>query len=184
MTDLQLIEALKKGDESCFKYLYDYLPDVKRFIRQNSGNEDDAKDLLQEAAITFYINLKNGKYTHTNLKGYILTIVRNQWFDRLDKQKRERTKRSQINKEEVQEAIQFEINKPRRALGQYLQDALDKIGEPCKALIVATVYVKTKMDQVATQFGLANAKSARQQKLRCLNRLRSLTSYTEIIDLT
>src|ERR1700743_768330 len=154
MTDLQLIEALKKGNESCLKYLYSYLPDVKRFITQNSGDEDDAKDLLQEAIIAFYNNLRDGKYQHTSLKGYILIIVRNKWYDRLEKVKRQRSKHTEIAVDEDTEdnVIPFEIRKPTVSLGEYLQDALNRLGDPCKSIIRATVYLKKKMDWLSRYF--------------------------------
>ncbi|MBS1521825.1 MAG: sigma-70 family RNA polymerase sigma factor [Bacteroidetes bacterium] len=185
MTETQIIEELKKGNENYLKYLYSFLPDVRRFTRQNNGDEEDAKDLLQDAIISFYENLRCGKYSQNNLKGYLLTICRNKWFDKLDKLKRQANKIKDIISinEEAEEDRQFEFRMQQRSLSEYLQDALNKLGEPCKTLIEATVYLKIRMEQVAQDYGYADAHSARQQKLRCLKRLKGFTSYEHIINL-
>ncbi|HTD40110.1 MAG TPA: sigma-70 family RNA polymerase sigma factor [Mucilaginibacter sp.] len=185
MTESQIIDELKKGNENYLKYLYSFLPDVRRFTRQNNGDEEDAKDLLQDAIITFYDNLRSGKYLQSNLKGYLLTICRNKWLDKLDKLKRQANKIKDIisGQEEAEEDRQFEFRIHRTSLSEYLQEGLNKLGEPCKTLIEATVYLKLRMEQVAQDYGYADAHSARQQKLRCLKRLKGFISYEQIINL-
>ncbi len=183
MTDLELLKELKNGNQTCLKYLYGFLPDVRRFIVQNSGDEDDAKDLLQDAIIVFYKNVMNDQYQSRNLKGYILTVVKHQWFDRLDKLKRQKNKLPELMVEEAQEDSEFELAKSSMSLSEYMRQALDKLGDPCRALIRATVFLKIRMEQIAADFGYADAHSARQQKLKCLKRLRLSTSYEDIINL-
>ncbi len=171
MTEAQLIEGLKNGDEACFKYLYKYyIPDVKRYILKNSGDEDNAKDMFQEAVIALLGNLRSGKYAHqNNLKGYFLRIVRNKWLDRIDRGEADDTP---LINEPVGEDKPFEF--PGLTLGKYLKQALQKLGDPCKSLIIATVVLKKRMERAALDFGYADAHSARQQKLRCLKKLREL----------
>jgi RNA polymerase sigma factor (sigma-70 family) len=182
VTENEIVLQLKNGNDSYLQYLYAYLPEVRRYMLNNNGDEDDAKDSLQEAIIVLYKNIQAGKYNHTNLKGYIMTIVKNQWLDLLKKRKTQQDKL--FVEEEAEEPQVIEIGKPKISLRQYLQDAINKLGDPCKSILIATIFFKKRMEQIAADFGYADAHSVRQQKLRCLKRLRGLVDPAFLINLS
>jgi hypothetical protein len=52
--------------------------------------------------------------------------------------------------------------------------ALNSLGEPCKSLLKAFYIEKKSMDQIALLFGYTNADNAKNQKYKCLMRLKKL----------
>ena len=52
--------------------------------------------------------------------------------------------------------------------------ALGSLGEPCKSLIEAYYIHKKGMADIAEEFGYTNADNAKNQKYKCLMRLKKL----------
>jgi hypothetical protein len=57
---------------------------------------------------------------------------------------------------------------------EMMHEALLKIGEPCKSLLEAYYFNKQQMQEIAFQFGYTNADNAKNQKYKCLIRLKKL----------
>jgi len=55
-----------------------------------------------------------------------------------------------------------------------MENALQKIGEPCKSLLEAFYIEKKSMPEIAGIFGYTNADNAKTQKYKCLIRLKKL----------
>ena len=97
MTDHEFQEqltALQNGNEQLldklflahYSYITDYM--VKDF---NSGNyrcsPDDAKDVFMDGLLKLRTELLKGKVENKNLRGYLVTICRNSWLKRKNKEK-------------------------------------------------------------------------------------------------
>jgi hypothetical protein len=55
-----------------------------------------------------------------------------------------------------------------------MEKAIVSLGEPCKSLIEAFYIQKRNMQDIASQFGYTNADNAKNQKYKCLMRLKKL----------
>ena len=55
-----------------------------------------------------------------------------------------------------------------------MERALASIGEPCKSLLEAFYLQKRNMSEIAGNFGYTNADNAKNQKYKCLMRLKKL----------
>lgn len=55
-----------------------------------------------------------------------------------------------------------------------MEKAIASLGEPCKGLIEAFYIQKRNMQDIASQFGYTNADNAKNQKYKCLMRLKKL----------
>ena len=55
-----------------------------------------------------------------------------------------------------------------------MEKALQGLGEPCKSLLEAFYMQKRNMQDIASGFGYTNADNAKNQKYKCLMRLRKL----------
>jgi DNA-directed RNA polymerase specialized sigma24 family protein len=62
MTDQEILDRIKKGDEAALDFLYkkNYKMMVNMIIK-NNGTEDEAKDIYQEALLAFWIKAASGK---------------------------------------------------------------------------------------------------------------------------
>ncbi len=182
MTDQEIIKQLKKGNESCLKYLYRHINMVKSLILKNNGSEDDALDIFQEAIIVFYKNVMSGEY---ELKGkissYLYEVSRRLWLNQLNRRKKYENPNSDANL--IEQVDEINEKTESKALQEYIRNALEKLGEPCKSLLEAAVFLSMKMEDIAERFNYSGARSASQQKLRCLKKLREGISYDDIIGL-
>ena len=185
MEDKEIIRQLKLGNEHYLKYLYAHLDMVQSWVLRNNGGAEEAKDLFQEAIMVFYKNLMQGKYEHrAKISTYLFEICRRNWMTFLNRKAGRQEPLGEVHRDNMKtEAFEVEINPKKRSLKHYLDEALEQLGEPCKSLIQATVQLKRKMEEVAREFGYSDAHSARQQKLRCMKRLRGMVSYDVVMQL-
>jgi DNA-directed RNA polymerase specialized sigma24 family protein len=55
-----------------------------------------------------------------------------------------------------------------------MEKAMNSLGEPCKSLLQAFYINKQNMQEIAATFGYTNADNAKNQKYKCLIRLKKL----------
>jgi len=68
----------------------------------------------------------------------------------------------------------IEVHEERNLEFQMMERALSGLGEPCKSLLEAFYVQKKNMGVIAVGFGYTNADNAKNQKYKCLMRLRKL----------
>jgi DNA-directed RNA polymerase specialized sigma24 family protein len=80
--------------------------------------------------------------------------------------------------EHVEETVavdeDLEFHEKHNADFLIMENALNKIGEPCKSLLEAYYLQKKNMLEIAADFGYTNADNAKTQKYKCLVRLKKL----------
>ncbi len=147
---------------------------VQSFILNNNGSYDDARDIFQEAMIILYENGKSESFVLTcQIKTYIYSICRRLWLKRL-----QQLKRFAPNVESLNETIpveeDLEYQERRNADFTIMERALGSLGEPCKSLLEAYYLQKKDMTNIAATFGYTNSDNAKNQKYKCLIRLKKL----------
>jgi RNA polymerase sigma factor (sigma-70 family) len=174
-TDSEVILGILNNSENALKRLYTaYFPMILQLIINNNGDEDDAKDIYQEAIIVLYNKVKAGNFElSSKLKTYIYSICRRLWLKRLSQLNRyggdirdfeEYSPVEDEQDENDEKSIQF--NK--------MESALQQLGEPCKT-IMEDFYIHNKsMQDICERFGYTNADNAKTQKYKCLQRLKKL----------
>jgi len=55
-----------------------------------------------------------------------------------------------------------------------MEKAMNGLGEPCKSLLEAFYMQKRSMQEIASGFGYTNSENAKNQKYKCLMRLKKL----------
>ena len=174
-TDSEVILGILNNSDAALKKLYvAYFPMVLQLIINNNGNEDDAKDIYQEAIIVLYNKVKAGDFElSSKLKTYIYSICRRLWLKRL----------AQLNRyggdirdfEEylpVDDAV--EEHGDRDLQFDKMESALQLLGEPCKTIMEDFYIYNRSMQEICERFGYTNADNAKTQKYKCLQRLKKL----------
>ena len=170
-----LLEGLARNDRQSIEAIYrDNYPMIQAFILNNSGNPDEAKDIFQEAMIVLFEKAGSGVFElNCQLKTYLYSVCRRLWLKRL--QQLQRTSGQSDNMDEtvpVEEEI--EAHEKRNTDFIIMENAMSKIGEPCKSLLDAYYMQKKNMQDIARDFGYTNADNAKTQKYKCLMRLKKL----------
>jgi RNA polymerase sigma factor (sigma-70 family) len=169
-----LLKALANNDSKATETIYkDNFNMVLNFILNNNGSYDEARDIFQEAMITLYQKAKSESFVLTSqIKTYLYSVCRRLWLKRL--QQLGKTTNGIENFDTVIVEDDVEIHERQNAELGIMDRALNSLGEPCKSLLEAFYMEKKSMDQIALMFGYTNADNAKNQKYKCLIRLKKL----------
>jgi RNA polymerase sigma factor (sigma-70 family) len=170
-----LLKGLAHNDKKAIETIYkDNFTMVQSMILNNNGTYDDARDVFQEAMITLYEKSKTESFVLTcQVKTYIYSVCRRLWLKRLQQLGRFVP---QLNgfEETVQVEEDMDLHERRNADFAIMERALGSLGEPCKGLLEAYYLEKKGMIEIAEKFGYTNADNAKNQKYKCLMRLKKL----------
>ncbi|GAC1383919.1 MAG: hypothetical protein NVSMB45_11570 [Ginsengibacter sp.] len=173
--DENLLSKLAVGDAASVETIYrENYGIIESYIIKNSGNLDDARDIFQEAMIVLYEKAKRGELKLTcQLKTYIYAICKRLWLKKL--QHLDRFYPAIENSEDAPAADEeMEMYEKKTFDIAIMESAMNKIGEPCKSLLEAFYIQNKTMPQIAGLFGYTNADNAKNQKYKCLVRLKKL----------
>jgi len=170
-----LLQGLVNNDSKAIESIYkDNYNMIQAFILNNNGSYDDARDIFQEAMITLYEKAKSESFVLTcQIKTYVYSVCRRLWLKRLQQLGRYITADENLE-ETVQVEDDLEIHEKRNAEFAIMERALGSLGEPCKSLLEAYYIQKKGMTEIAGEFGYTNADNAKNQKYKCLMRLKKL----------
>ncbi len=146
---------------------------VVRLVVNNGGDIDDAKDIFQESIIILYNNVCSGTFElNSKLKTYIYAVCRNLWLKKLTK----KGIYSNIDDLEEKIAVEDDIESHKERDKQFImmENALEKLGEPCKTIIKDFYIHDLTMQDICEKFGYTNTDNAKNQKYKCLQRLKRL----------
>jgi RNA polymerase sigma factor (sigma-70 family) len=180
--DEALVAAVRSGDDRALERLYrQHYPMVAQLVRTNSGSDDEAKDIYQEAVIVFYEKAKQPSFVLTcQVKTYLYAVSRRLWLKRLAERNRFATPFADTETWPPEGAAVAETPRDERwALGQEeryhsMEAALHQLGEPCRSLLEGFYLREQSMTDLMHEHGYANTDTAKTQKYKCLGRLRKL----------
>jgi len=170
-----LLEGLAKNDRLAIETLYrQHYRMVQSLIINNQGTIDDARDIFQEAMIVLYEKAKSGSFElHCQIKTYVYSVSRRLWLKRLQQLQKFLPDVNGLD-ELVPVEEEVEAAEKRNAEFHLMERAMFNLGEPCKSLLEAFYVHKKNMTEIAGNFGYTNADNAKNQKYKCLMRLKKI----------
>lgn len=174
-TEKDLLHGLAKNDRKAIESIYkQHYTMVQTLIMNNNGSPDDARDIFQEAMIVLYEKVKTGGFElNCLLKTYLYSVCKRLWLKRLSQQQRFTPEVERLE-ETVPVEEELEAHKQRNLDFQVMETSMNNLGEPCKSLLEAYYLHKKNMVEIAAEFGYTNADNAKNQKYKCLMRLKKL----------
>ena len=170
--DQKYIDGLVNNNSFIIQTIYDkFVPKVINYVKQNSGDEEYAQDVVQDTIITIY-----NQATQKNLQltcpfdAYFFLLCKRKWLNTL---KKNNNKEVTINEEVLSkddDAAQFvfETSIFETKLNLFNQ-MFDQLGKACKDLLNATFKIKS-MEEVAASLNVSYA-YARKKKSLCIGQL-------------
>lgn len=170
-----LLKGLALNDRNSVETIYKlYYNMVQTLIINNNGSADDARDIFQETVIVLYEKAKTGSFElNCQLKTYVYSVSRRLWLKKLQQMQKFLPGMNNLE-ETVPVEEEIESHSQRNSEFQVMEKALLHLGEPCRSLIEAFYLQKKNMADIAGHFGYTNADNAKNQKYKCLMRLRKL----------
>lgn len=177
-TDSEYIEGLRLSNDAVIRSIYKkHYPVIARMVLNNNGTEQEAKDVFQETVLVLYHHVKKAEFILScALQTYLFSVARRLWLKQLHK----KNGLSKLDErfyegEDVAEAkSDLEIYEERDQNISRMKDSMGQLGEPCKALLEDFYTKHLSMDEIADKFGYTNADNAKNQKYKCLQRLKKI----------
>jgi RNA polymerase sigma factor (sigma-70 family) len=171
----ELLNGLAVNDNKAIETIYkENYNMVQSLILSNNGTIHEAKDVFQEAMIVLYEKARSGNFELScQIKTYVYSVCRRIWLKRLQQNNRYSVEMASLAEiVPVEEDIEEHEKKDEEFAT--LEKAIGSLGEPCKSLIESFYFQKKNMQEIASQFGYTNADNAKNQKYKCLMRLKKL----------
>jgi RNA polymerase sigma factor (sigma-70 family) len=175
VNETALLAGLAQDDRTAIETIYSQQYNmVQTLVINNNGTADDARDIFQEAMIVLYEKAKSGSFElNCQLKTYVYSVCRRLWLKKLQQMQKYEPGRNGIE-DTVAVDEDLELHEQRNNDFLMMERALASIGEPCKSLLEAFYLQKRNMTEIAGNFGYTNADNAKNQKYKCLMRLKKL----------
>ncbi len=178
--DQVYIEALLKNDSKVLSKIYTkFSYKIVSFVKNNSGNTDDAQDIIQETLVTIYHQAKEKKFILTcPFDAYFFLLCKRRWLNELKKRGNNRVtiveEMTSITEEQEQQVEETEIFELQHKL---FESKFKELGKKCQELLKATFKIKS-MEEVAKFLGVSYG-YARKSKSECMGKLTKLVKNSK-----
>ncbi|GAA0192238.1 hypothetical protein GCM10009122_55050 [Fulvivirga kasyanovii] len=179
MKDKEIFEKICRGDEKSLEYLYKkYYRMMTKLVISNSGTEQEAKDIYQDALVVFWQKATSGNLVLTSkISTYLYSICQNLWRKELDRKKR-------LTNEEKDGVEYTDIDSEERA--KIIHNCISELGDTCKKVLMYYYFDGLSMQDIADKLGFANTNTAKTKKYKCKKKLddlvKSLYSESDFLD--
>ncbi len=170
-----VIDSLRHGDHAVLRRIY---KETQKEFQQWSFSQyklpsGESEEIFQNTVIIFYEKIVSGGLDlSSHWKTYLFAIGKNKIREYLRAAGRSSSLEGVLTAEpeDSLEEDELEVDGQR----DLVIKCIDKLGSPCKDLIVAYYYKKMALDEISLQLGYKNSNSAKNQKFKCMQRLRDL----------
>jgi len=164
-----LLEGIRLHDSDTLEYIYKkFFPSVKAFVNNNSGNDDDARDVFQEAIVAIYRKVNDESFAITcSFKTYVYAIVKNLWLKELEKRKTSGVKLNAEGEFEIaEEPVDGSFFDPKSERFKLYQKHFLTLSEDCQK-VLRLFFAKQSLQEISQTMGFGSEKYAKKRKFQC-----------------
>ncbi|CAN1572747.1 RpoE DNA-directed RNA polymerase specialized sigma subunit, sigma24 homolog [Flavobacteriaceae bacterium] len=170
--DQMYIEGLANNDSAIISLIYKkFVPKVVHYIRNNSGDEDQAQDVIQEVMILLFNQAKAKQLQLTcPFDAYFFLLCKRKWLNELKKTSNKgvtiKDDMASIKESADEMVLQTELFDEKQQLYDLM---FEKLGDKCKELLKLSFTLKS-MEEVAEKL-LVTYGYVRKKKSLCIGQL-------------
>ena len=188
-SDEQILKGILRHDNLILQYIYkQFYFRVNAFIKKNSGTEEDANDVFQEAIIVIYRKLKDSDlvFETSSFQGYLFSVCRFLWLKQLESR---RLEQERINdtlpfQEEVYDENLVDLVEKNERYYLY-QKHFKSLSTDCQKLM-QLFFEKVPLSEIAKIMGYKSEKYAKKRKFNCkellISRIKQDTEFKKILE--
>ncbi|MFM7485429.1 MAG: RNA polymerase sigma factor [Cytophagales bacterium] len=179
VNEKEIFERIQIGDEKALEIIYKkYYRMMTKLVITNSGTEEEARDVYQDALVVFWQKARSGNLVLTSkMSTFIYSICQNLWRKELDRKKR-------LSNEEKDAPTSMDMDSPERE--KIMAKCLEQLGETCRKVLTYYYFDEMSMQEIADKLGFANTDTAKTKKYKCKQKLDELVkaqySETDFLD--
>lgn len=186
-SNLELLNGILRNDTIILQFIYkNFYSKINFFIKKNSGDDDDANDVFQEAIIILYRKLKaNDLVLDCTFETYLYSVCRFLWLKQLDKRKLEKEKikdNHEYNEDLYDDGLEkvADLNERYRLYQKHFVN----LGKDCQK-ILQLYFDKVPLKNIAQIMGFKSEKYAKKRKFKCkeylINSIKQDLEYSKIL---
>lgn len=188
-SDEQILKGILRHDNLILQYIYkQFYYKVNMFIKKNSGTEDDANDVFQEAIIVIYRKLKENDlvFASSSFQGYLFTVSRYIWLKQLEQKRIEQEKINETLpfQEDIYDDNLMELVEKNEKYGLY-QKHFKTLSTDCQKLL-QLFFEKVPLSEIARIMGYKGENYAKTRKFKCkellISRIKQDTEFKKILE--
>jgi RNA polymerase sigma factor (sigma-70 family) len=168
-----MFKGIREGDSQTLETVYkSFFPGIKSFVLQNSGSVEEARDLCQEAIIVLYEKLQKSEAgLQCSVKTFLYSVTRNLWLKKLSQKNKGMVV---LHEQEDYLLVEDEVSdwSDKEKMYEGIAKAIELLGNPCAEIIRDYYFSKMSIKDIADKHGYNNTDTAKNQKYKCLMRLR------------
>lgn len=144
---------------------------VEKYVIDNSGSGDDARDVFQDAMYLLIKKSEDVAFELTSkLSTFLFGVSKNLWLKQLTKKNLDQKDYAEsLDLDDIDEEDLEQLSKNKK-----MKDCIGDLGEPCKTIIVQFYFNQTSMKEIADMLHYTNANNAKNQKYKCFMRLKKM----------
>ncbi len=174
-SDQELVIAIKSGKDldKALDFIYrNYFRMLQTIILNNSGNEEDAQDIIQEALVAFLDMVQNDRYrAEASVKSMLYTVTRNLWLTEL--RRRGSAEKRDVyfggQKDNIEKDVTDQIAY-REGL-KLVAEVFESLGETCKKILTLFYFENYSMKEILEEVNYENEQVLRNKKYKCQKEL-------------
>ncbi len=178
LSDNDLLEGFKRGDESAFAVIYDrHWSVLYRLAWRILENHDGAKDVVQEVFISLFENIS--KREITNLKAYLLQSIKYQCFMQLRSGKISAKHIERMENIVISNVVDEELE--AKELSRVLDQQIASLPEKCREVFYLSRFEDLTNKKIAERLKISQ-KTVENQITKALKTLKmSVDKLTVIV---
>jgi len=179
----ETLQKIKEGNEAFLNKLY--TKNRQAFIswlrRHYNCTEEDAEEAYQRAFSILYFNVKEDKVTEltSSVETYLYGIGKNVIKRIFSSNSRENVSLDQVVEHQTDELNYYE-KEDQNHQKEMVKTMLDKIGDPCKSVLLMYYFKRYTMESIAQHMGYKTESVAKKKKFLCLQKLKEMVKQKRV----
>lgn len=135
ITNAKYLIGIAENDEKILQRIYqEFLPIVTQYIKKNSGDFEDAKDVFQEGILVVFRKVKDDQLVlSTSFQNYLLGVCRKIWLKKLEKKAKRKVSFEDLKEYLYEEDLEAYFIQTRK--WKLYQDKFALLSEECQKVL-------------------------------------------------
>ena len=167
-TNDEILNGILRNDNVILQFIYkNFYYKVNLYVKKNSGDNEDANDVFQEAVIVIYRKLKaNELVLNCTFETYLFSVCKYLWYKQLSRQKTERDMLLDGKPYENEYDHDFMEAADKNERFKLYQKHFQMLGVDCQKLL-QLFFEKLSLKQIAQIMGFSSEKYVKKRKYKC-----------------
>lgn len=177
----EIVDAIRNGNNNkALNHLYKTsLPQIIKYICANNGDEDEAKDVFQDAVISLFTTIKLNRYDESkDVNGFLFFVARNLWINRVKKRNRQMNISMIPMPLDDKDPLAIVIGDEKR---EVIDQFLGKLGDRCQQILKYVIFDGMSMKEIAKLMNFAGETVAKSTHYRCKKKLMELVEKDQSV---